>query len=123
MDHEAAWRLRVGRMDVELRELVRQHERGAAKLQLDVADAPARLDEAELLGGAEDVAAEVHRLPRGLCAQIATERMYCHSAPPSLNQRHHLQYDLERAGSGQSVVSSLTLGAVLTIKKKMKCKY
>src|SRR3546814_20550893 len=69
MDHEAAWRLRVGRMDVELRELVRQHERGAAKLQLDVADAPARLDEAELLGGAEDVAVEVNRLLRGLCAQ------------------------------------------------------
>src|SRR3546814_7390451 len=76
MDHEAAWRLRVGRMDVELRELVRQHERGAAKLQLDVADAPARLDEAELLGGAEDVAVEVNRLLRGLCAQIDKELTY-----------------------------------------------
>src|SRR3546814_15098561 len=89
MDHEAAWRLRVGRMDVELRELVRQHERGAAKLQLDVADAPARLDEAELLGGAEDVAVEVNRLLRGLCAQIEKELMYGHWASPDLNNQHH----------------------------------
>src|SRR3546814_20878040 len=89
MDHEAAWRLRVGRMDVELRELVRQHERGAAKLQLDVADAPARLDEAELLGGAEDVAVEVNRLLRGLCAPIEKEPMYGNWASPALNNRPH----------------------------------
>src|SRR3546814_20290149 len=47
MDDEAAGRFRGRGMNVELRELVRQHEDGAAQLQLDMADAAAGLDETE----------------------------------------------------------------------------
>src|SRR3546814_7920644 len=73
MDDEAAGRIRGRGMNVELRELVRQHEDGAAQLQLDVADAAAGLDETELLAGPENALVEVHRLLRGPGAQIDEE--------------------------------------------------
>src|SRR3546814_12724736 len=75
MDDEAAGRIRGRGMNVELRELVRQHEDGVAQLQLDVADAAAGLDETELLAGPENALVEVNRLLRGPGAKIDERRM------------------------------------------------
>src|SRR3546814_507640 len=78
MDDEAAGRIRGRGMNVELRELVRQHKDGAAQLQLDMADAAAGLDETELLAGPENALVEVHRLLRGPGAQIDEELVHGH---------------------------------------------
>ncbi len=103
-----------GTLDAVLRELVGEHQRGAAEVELGVADAAARLAEAELLGGAEGPLVELDRLGGVLHAQIREQLVdghagllldgtspFCRAGPPRVLNEIDLAADRDVMARGR----------------------